>query len=69
MKSPLLRFGLDQGTVEMFQAIALADGHARLSALGAMWGDRDICAGARGIRTPMLTIAAGRDARRSRPAR
>jgi pimeloyl-ACP methyl ester carboxylesterase len=86
--------GLDQATIEMFQAIALGDDRARLAAVGSMWGDRlssswtnyklrrwretaepraaakyvemwgreDISKGARGIRTPILIVAADRDA-------
>lgn len=78
----------------MFQAIALGDDQARLSAVGSMWGDRlstswtryklqrwretaephaaaryvemwgreNISEGARGIKTPILIIAADRDA-------
>ena len=37
---PAVGIGLDQATVEMFQAIALGDDQARLAAIGPMWGDR-----------------------------
>ena len=37
---PAVGIGLDQATVEVFQAIALGDDQARLAALGPMWGDR-----------------------------
>ena len=86
--------GLDQATVEMFQAIALGGDQQRLSTVGSMWGDRlsaswtkyklrrwretaephaaakyvemwgreNISEGARGVKTPMLIVAADRDA-------
>jgi pimeloyl-ACP methyl ester carboxylesterase len=91
---PAIGIGLDQATVEMFQAIALGDDQARLAAIGPMWGDRlsanwtkyklrrwretveprpaakyvemwgceNISEGVGGIKTPMLIIAAEKDA-------
>jgi pimeloyl-ACP methyl ester carboxylesterase len=91
---PAVGIGLDQATVEVFQAIALGDDQARLAAVGAMWGDRlsatwtkyklrrwretvepraaakyvemwgreNISEGVGGIKTPMLIIAAEKDA-------
>jgi 3-oxoadipate enol-lactonase len=91
---PPVGIGLDQATVEMFQAIALGSDQERLSAVGPMWGDRlssswtnyklrrwretaephavakyvemwgreNISESARGIKTPVLIIAAERDA-------
>jgi pimeloyl-ACP methyl ester carboxylesterase len=91
---PAVGIGLDQATVELFQAIALGDDQARLAAVGPMWGDRlsatwtkyklrrwretvepraaakyvemwgceNVSEGVGGIKTPMLIIAAEKDA-------
>jgi 3-oxoadipate enol-lactonase len=91
---PTVGIGMDQATVEMFQAIALGNDQERLSSVGPMWGDRlsatwtnyklrrwretaephaaakyvemwgreNISAGASGIKTPILIVAAERDA-------